>query len=286
MPSSPYYDEVWYQTKEAPSENHCWGPRDFFKSDYYKTCDNAAFISEIGYVGIPLESSLKKFIQEENLFEFYSNDHICHLVNPTTENPYYIFRAHQNLSNVANLFGYLPEDKEKIPVYSQIVQAEAVKYFIERMRIRKDKKRGIMLWNLIDAWPVVADALVDYYYQKKLAYGYVWTSQQAVCMMMDEVDNGVLLAAVNDTNQEETLRYKVSNAVTGETLHEGECAVSANGLSHILVDHTQGRTFYLIEWENKQGIKGSNHFVSNIKNVGFEEYLSAIKKCGINFQTK
>lgn len=281
LPSSPYYDDAWCQTKIMPSENHCWGARDFFKSDYYKTCDNATFISEIGYVGIPLDKSLSKFISEEQLYEFYSDDHVCHLVNPTAVNPFYIFRADQNLSNVKNLFGAMPKDVKDIPVCSQIVQAEAVKYFIERMRIRKDVKHGIMFWNLIDAWPVVADALVDYFYEKKLAYDYVLKSQQYVCMIMDETEDGILLGAVNDTNKQETLRYKVSNVVTGEKMHEGECVVEANGLSNILFDWSKDRTFYLIEWETAEGKKGYNHFVSNIQNVSLDEYLTAIRKCGI-----
>ena len=281
LPSSPYYDEAWYKTKQAPSENHCWGVRDFFKSDYYKTCENATFISEIGYVGIPSEKSLKKFISEEKLYEFYSDEHVCHLVNPTAENPFYIFRADQNLSNVKNLFGKMPEDSRDIPVWSQIVQAEAVKYFIERMRIRKNVKHGIMFWNLIDGWPVVADALVDYFYEKKLAYDYVLKSQQYLCMIMDETEDGILLGAVNDTDRQESLHYKVSNAVTGEKLYEGECTVEANGLWNILFDWSKDRVFYLIEWETSSGKSGKNHFVSNIQNVSLDEYLTAIRKCGI-----
>lgn len=38
-------------TKVLP-ENHLWGPRDYFKSDYYREAP-ALFASEMGYHGCP-----------------------------------------------------------------------------------------------------------------------------------------------------------------------------------------------------------------------------------------
>ncbi|HPN73271.1 MAG TPA: hypothetical protein PKZ41_04675, partial [Candidatus Omnitrophota bacterium] len=42
-------------------EQHLWGPRDYFKGDFY-THHTAHFVSEIGYHGCPNVSSLRRFL--------------------------------------------------------------------------------------------------------------------------------------------------------------------------------------------------------------------------------
>jgi beta-mannosidase len=49
---------------------------------------------------------------------------------------------------------------------SQISQAEADKFFIELSRMRKWQRTGILWWNLRDGWPIISDAVVDYYGRK------------------------------------------------------------------------------------------------------------------------
>jgi beta-mannosidase len=204
---------------------------------------------------------------------------MVHLANMTLDDPYYSFRISQDLDPITDLFGEMPKTIEDITLYAQIAGAEANKYFLERMRIRKDKKRGIMLWNMAEGWPELCEAFVDYYYRLKLAYYYVKQSQQPLCMMMDETEEGVLLGLVNDTPNEETVRYKVTNALTGEILYAGESTVAANGLVNVLYDDRKERTFYNIEWETLNG-KGQNHFISQIQGVNVSDYIKALQNCG------
>ena len=75
---------------------------------------------------------------------------------------------------------------------SQISQAEAKKYFIEKFRIGKGKRSGIIWWNLLDGWPQFSDAVVDYYYRKKIAYEVIVNSQRTVALMFREPENGIL----------------------------------------------------------------------------------------------
>jgi len=281
LPSSPYISPEVRKTKKRPSENHCWGPRDYFKSEYYQTCEDAVFISEIGYMGLPSVESLKKFISEEDLMKFDSDEYMVHLSNMTLKNPYYKFRINQDLKPIEYLFGEMPDNIEDIVKCSQIASAEGFKYFIERMRIRKDRKRGIMLWNMADGWPQLSEAFVDYYYDKKISYEYVKRSQQPLCIIMDETEKGVLLAAINDTGKTENLRYKVTNALTGEIFYEGKCIVEANGLTNILYDDRKGRTFYKIEWTTDSGDCGANHFVSELKGVDFKDYIKLAVNSGL-----
>ena len=229
-------------------------------------------------MSLPNTKALKKFISGE-LTDFSSNDYTMHLANMTVKNPYYKFRLDQDLKPIEYVFGTMPSDIEDIVTCSQIAGAEANKYFLERLRIRKDKKRGIMIWNLAEGWPELSEAFVDYYYGLKLTYHYVKQSQQPLCMMMDETDKGVLLGLVNDTSKAETVRYKVTDALKGTILYEGECDVEANGLVNVLYDNRKERTYYKIEWATDT-LKGQNHFISNIQGIALSDYVKALQNCG------
>lgn len=52
---------------------------------------------------------------------------------------------------------------------SQIAQAEALKFLIERVRIMKWYTGGIIWWNVIDGWPQFSDAIVYGGWLKKIA---------------------------------------------------------------------------------------------------------------------
>ncbi len=68
LPSSPYMDEVAAKLPDQYlTENHLWGPRDYFKSAFYKgsLCN---FASEMGYHGCPSVKSIEKFISKDKLW--------------------------------------------------------------------------------------------------------------------------------------------------------------------------------------------------------------------------
>ena len=60
------------------------------------------------------------------------------------------------------------------------------KFFIESTRLRKWQTSGILWWNLLDGWPQFSDAVVDYYFGKKLAYHYIRRAQRPVCVFISE----------------------------------------------------------------------------------------------------
>ena len=71
-----------------------------------------------------------------------------------------------------------------------------MKYFIERMRLRKAECGGVIWWNLIDCWPQISDAVIDWYGDKKLAYHVIKTFQRPVAVMAEEpVDGRITLVA-------------------------------------------------------------------------------------------
>ena len=117
---------------------------------------------------------------------------------------------------VERLFGSFNDDISTYALKSQISQAEAVKFFIEHFRIQKNYRWGILWWNIIDGWPQVSDAVVDWYGTKKLAYSYIKRSQQPFNIMCDEPDeNGeITLCAINDRLTDITVSYKVTEALS------------------------------------------------------------------------
>ena len=53
---------------------------------------------------------------------------------------------------VQEFFGIVPQNLEHFSLLSQIVQAEAMKHFIENFRAAKWEKTGLIWWNLVEGW--------------------------------------------------------------------------------------------------------------------------------------
>ena len=287
IPSSPYLDEVSWRYG-LPAEDHIWGPRDYFKGEYYGNVQ-CHFASEIGYHGCPSPESIKKFIPAESLpkesiTEIYDNpDWLVHAagMEACVEGNPYSYRLPLMVSQVERIFGTASGDLDEYARQSQISQAEAKKYFIESFRVAKWRKTGLLWWNVADGWPQVSDAIVDWYGCKKLAYHYIKRSQQPFCMICDEPKNGVIsLYATNDNQVELTAEYTVENLATGEKIAEGKCTVGANGIVKAADLPEEKCGFYLIRWKTEEG-EGVNHFVCNIGDGWtYDMYKACMQKAG------
>ena len=287
IPSSPYLDEIAYRYG-MPSEDHLWGPRDFFKTDFYGKA-NCHFASEIGYHGSPSPASIKKFIPEESLpktsmYDICDNaDWLIHAsgIEPCVEGNPYSYRLPLMISQVERLFGSAAKDLDTFARQSQISQAEAFKYFIECFRVKKWRRTGILWWNIIDGWPQVSDAVVDWYGCKKLAYSYIKRSQSAFCLFCDEPIHGMLdLVATNDLQVPVNATYTVTNLMTDEVVYRGEVVLEANGIARIAKLPDEKNAFYLIAWTSEQG-EGKNHFACSAKEGwDYESHIACLKKAG------
>ena len=278
--SSPFIPEGTFNSYSVP-EQHNWGPRDYFKGDYYKH-SIARFISECGYHGCPSVTSLKKYIPEDKLWPFEHEN----LYQATHNTEYAIMRRrdcdrNELMSNqVKTLFGSVPDTLEEFALASQISQAEAKKYFIENTRIQKGNRTGILWWNLIDGWPQISDAVVDYYYCKKLAYYYIKRVQQPLCMIMGECNgwqNRVVLC--NDTLCDMDVEYKITNGDTGDIISCGREIVKANqNLDLPAVFSIPGeQKLYIMEYSSN-GKTYANHYISGYVPMDFEKYKVWLSK--------
>ncbi len=282
LPSSPYLsDRIWKNNARYLSpEQHLWGPRDSWKNSFYK--DNTAiFASEIGYHGMPSPESVKRFLPESSW-----NGRIgdpgwnCHgaqcfgdLNGPNS------YRTKLMLDQVAGFFGSVPESLEELSACSQIVQAEAFQSFIESFRMKKWRKTGLIWWNVIDCWPQFSDAVVDYYYTKKLAYFYIRNSQQNLLMMLsDPKDWCITLTVANDHRRPASGHYRVYDALTGRNEAEGDYSVEANSACELeKIRVCQGvQRMLLIEWDF-EGKTYWNHFLQANPPVSYRDYAAWLK---------
>ena len=293
LPSSPYVDKEAFESKAKISEDHLWGPRDYFKGNFYKN-SVCHFASETGYHGCPSPDTLKKFIAPEMLWPIFNSegkandDWICHAAAMEKESDtvkvLYVYRIRLMANQVDTLFGKSEDSLDGFAKQSQISQAEAKKYFIERFRLSKWRRTGIIWWNLIDGWPQISDAIVDWYGTKKLAYKYIKRSQKSFCMMFDEpVDNTLSLFAVNDNVTDKKVKYSVTNITTGETLATGEITALADSSAAVVnIALPSTPSFLYICWETEDGEKGENHFMSETLNISYDDYMEAIHKVGFD----
>ena len=289
LPSSPYLDEVVYLLGK-PAEDHIWGPRDFFKGEYYLHPE-CHFASEIGYHGCPSPDSIRKFIPEaslpkENIKEICTNPdwliHAAGMVKTVEGNPY-AYRLPLMISHVERIFGSAEGSLDEFAMMSQISQAEAKKYFVEMFRAEKWRKTGILWWNVADGWPQVSDAIVDWYGTKKLAYSYIKRSQAPLCLICREpVDGRIELIAANDGREYQRGTYAVTDLRDGTVISAGELEVGPDGKATLDFLPERYCGFYHIEWQT-ESVRGENHFVCNIgEGWSFADYLACMKKVGFD----
>ncbi len=280
LPSSPYIDEeAFNKGRDTIPENHLWGPRNYFKSDFYRKAI-CHFASEIGYHGMTSVESMKKFISPESMWPYQDNrEWLMHSSSVKLEqgDPHH-YRIELMARQVREMFGFVPDNLEEYVKASQISQAEAFKFFIEFFRGRKWRTSGIIWWNLMDGWPQFSDAVVDYYFDKKLAYDYIKISHQHVCIIIKEAADasGVLagtpgkdgmpllesadkapetfneVVVSNDTRRGVNIEYEISDADSGETILKGTTYAapdSNTSLGKVSFSGNAGKpAFYVIRW--------------------------------------
>jgi len=182
------------------------------------------------------------------------------------------------------LFGKCPTDLEEFVFGSQIVQAEAMKFFVEFWRGQKfAPKTGIIWWNIRDGWPNISDAVVDYYMNKKLAYYFIANVQRNVCcLIMDAKDGKHPLVAVNDTAEPVSGEVEVTDIASGKVIFKDSFSVAKNGRTEIarLPEKAGKQGVYLIEY-TVGGETYKNHYLYGTAPFDVKEYRKWMEKADI-----
>ena len=283
LESSPYVSPASFATGGFvyQPEAHLWGARDNYKNPYYKH-SLAHFVSETGYHGCPSLDSIKKFITPEKVWPYQNNSEwILHSSDQKGRDKRMMLMEKQ----IRQLFVEVPSEAEEFVLASQISQAEADKFLIERMRVGRPYKSGVIWWNLLDGWPQMSDAVVDYYYQKKLAYGYIKRAQAPFTIALDEIQNWTAkVFACNDTLKEQNGSLRIFDAETNEPLLETAFCAKANASTKIgeLNLFYSDKKFLIIEW-TINGQASYNHYLCGEFPFSLEQYkqwLTAYEKIG------
>ncbi|MDF2685835.1 MAG: Beta-galactosidase/beta-glucuronidase, partial [Clostridia bacterium] len=279
LPSSPYLDPEGFQAGEANiPENHLWGPRNYYKSDFYIN-SNCHFASEIGYHGCPSPESIKKFISTEKVWHYDNNEEwLLHSTSPVPEAHLYDYRIKLMETQVICLFGQPADNLNDYSFQSQVIQAEAFKFFIEMFRMQKWRRTGILWWNLMDGWPQFSDAVVDYYFNKKLAYYFIKQSQQQLCLMLSEPNEKYQdIIAVNDTQKYLNINYKIFSLEQKEVLLKGRVVISASkSVSIGKIEPQKEQDFLILEWWGDA--TGKNHYLLGKPPFDYKKYYSWLKE--------
>ena len=318
LPSSPYLDEDAIEAMKNPanivsmqgtadiSEDHLWGPRDYFKGPYYRTA-GCHFASETGYHGCPAPETLKTYIPEDELWPifdkgteadpFAGDPKPSWFLHQTTMELKYTGNFHYRIrlmtSQVQHMFTDTPHDLDTYAKMSQISQAEAFKYFIERFRTAKWRRTGIIWWNLLDGWPQISDAVVNYDFTPKLAYFFIKQVQKPLHMAFADPENGVFtLMGINDTQKDVTFTYNLKD-VTGlpadtdlntvPAILSGEVTVPADAAASAASLPVEGLAdrFLYIEW-TANGERGTSHFILEPEHLDYRTYMNALALCGFD----
>ena len=289
LPSSPYFSEEAFQNgcqRSDLPQDHLWGPRGYYKDPFYKDAQ-AIFVSEIGYHGAPNKESVEKMFTRDCRYPWtrdgdWNEEWMTKSVRPL---PFFVeFEGRNDLmtKQINLLFGFRPKTLEDFIAASQSTQAEAMKYFVEKFRGERFRRTGIIWWNVRDGWPIVSDAIVDYYNSKKLAYTYLWNAQRTVCVLINDEEEGVLpLRAVNDSFVTAEGKVKVTDVESGKVIYNGKFSVGSNDRSLVAglpVPHGQG--VLLIEYETG-GQKFRNHYLYGAPPFDFRTYQRWLKEAGL-----
>ena len=284
--SSPYISTKAFnmgdnaQGSQNYPEDHLWGPRDYFKSDFY-TNAKAYFVSETGYHGCPNRDSIEKFIDEEYVWPYQDNNQWNIHSSDQRHNGCWGGRTMLMHRQVAQLFGEVPTDMDDYILASQISQAEAKKFFIEHMRAKMARNGGVIWWNLVDGWPQMSDAIVDYYYGKKLAYDFIKRSQRDFIIMLDEMSSwkhDVITA--NSTLETVKGHVKITDMDSGKVFFEKDFTAAPNSNTKLgdlrLMYSDKG--MFLIEWETQNGEKYFNTYLYGAPKYDLEQYKGWLAK--------
>ncbi len=285
IPSSPYIDPEAFRAgkRNSLSEDHLWGPRDYYKGSYY-TNSVAHFASETGYHGCPSPESVRRFISEDHLTPDPSDrEWLVHASSMEADGrgPY-DYRIKLMSDQVGVLFGSVPGDLESFALASQISQSEAKKFFIERFRIGKWRRTGILWWNLVDGWPQFSDAVTDWYGVKKLAYKTIRRVSAPVCGMFGEPQNGELpVVFANEFRSDVRLSFQVTDAQTHEVLLSREFECPANASAEVCrIPDSGGFRVLVIRWLCG-GVQGVNHYVCGTPPYDLRLLSSLLKSEGL-----
>lgn len=296
LPSSPYHSPAVFAAgnkTDLMPEVHLWGPRGYFKDSFYVSSP-AHFASEIGYHGCPSRSSLERMMDADSVEPWvtgheWNEEWLTKSCRSTPDDKSTLGRNDLMVNQIKAFFGTCPETLDEFILASQITQAEAMKFFVELFRqnkgsgTEKGEKQGILWWNIRDGWPILSDAVVDYYFNKKLAFHYIQRVQrdvQAICC--EEAGRQHAVVVVNDTLKPARGHVEINRAGETAKLLSTAFDVEPNGKATLgALPHPAKNEMWQLKWTTEDTGLHTNHYLAFTPTVSFEEYKEWLKIPGL-----
>jgi len=201
-PSSPYgYGRA---NEESSGDMHVWNVWSSWENYDAYGKNHGRFISEFGFQGFPDERTSEAFEASKN--EIFDKNMLRH--NKQKEG------MERCLRYVNSEFGSFC-DLHSMTYFSQMTQAEAIKYGVEHWRIRKYRTAGTLFWQLNDSWPVVSWSAIDYFGRPKALYYYArrFFADVLPALKYNEKEKTAEVYVVSDLREtkEATIRVELFN---------------------------------------------------------------------------
>ncbi len=282
IPSSPYSP-----TEDIKSNDPSQGDRHFYQlhTEYKNsafTNEEARFINEQGNLAFPDKKTLRSISNEIWSLDNEIVDH--HMGTHRILGCYTTWREWHEAA-LKRTFGYVPKGLEEYIRLSQLFQACALKYWIERQRIRKFNSGGYILWNLKDCWPQISCAIIDYYFREKLGYYAVKKAFQYVSPIIHEVEKGKFtIYIVNDTlNKQEgkLIVEKINGAKNKDRLLNVKTLIKPNSVCKldtlfIYMNKFDSDTYIYASFQTSTNIWTNFYFPIDSTNYGLIKELLLI----------
>ena len=151
--------------------------------------DKARFVSEFGIQAAPAESTLSRWIAPDQM---------------TLGSAGFLNRIKDHPQNKVDAMLIpvtgLPDTLHQYVTFTQLVQAEGLKFGIEHYRRRKPHCSGTLIWQYNDCWPGISWSLIDYDRVRKASWFYVARAYAPVLGSFKTLDDDTIeLWVTNDT---------------------------------------------------------------------------------------
>jgi beta-mannosidase len=174
--------------------------------------DMTRFVSEYGVQASPVMETLKRALPEDE--RTYNSPALLARIKDHPKN-----KVDAMLVTVTGL----PTDLQEYVDFTQITQAEGLKFGIEHFRRRTPHCSGSLIWQLNDCWPGISWSLIDYYGFGKASYYYVKRAYAPVMASFKAGDGGAIeLWVVNDHNAPVSTDARVDFASFAGVTHWSE----------------------------------------------------------------
>jgi beta-mannosidase len=153
--------------------------------------DRCRFQSEFGMHAAPVPETLRRSIPEEQRYHHSPAMDWHNKDNPKDKGDMLM----QSTTGV-------PQDLAEYVDFSQLAQAEGLKFGIEHFRRRTPHCSGALVWQLNDCWPVLSWSVLDYYGFGKAGYYYLKRVFAPILASFKPRDDGAVeLWITNDTDE-------------------------------------------------------------------------------------